>query len=273
MALMPMPPMSSLNLVVPRADQIHHALGADFGIEALREVGTLRGDAPIALAARARLALVAAQGDKRGACAVYGVGAQGNSAHDVGRIANGTGGHQAHAATNALVAKALVNARKRKLNGNAHVIARTGRRCTRAAAEAVDDDHVGARAGHATRDGGHVVNGGHFHRDGLGGARRFLQAENELTQVFDGIDVMVRRGANGVGALRNHAGAGHFVVDFLARKVSADAGLCALADFDFDHRRGFEVVHIHAETARRYLHDSVIAIFLEIFYAGRLRRS
>lgn len=65
---------------------------------------------------------------------------------------------------------------------------------------------------------------------------------------------MVRlRGLMASESLRNHASARHFVVDFLARKVSANAGLCALADFDFDHRRGFEVVHIHAKTARRYL--------------------
>ena len=76
---------------------------------------------------------------------------------------------------------------------------------------------------------------------------------------------MVRCRANSVSALWNHAGAGHFIVDLLARKVSADAGLCALADFNFNHRRGFEVVHIHAETARRHLHDGMVAIFLEVF--------
>ena len=62
----------------------------------------------------------------------------------------------------------------------------------------------------------------------------FLQAVDELAQVLDGVDVVVGRRRYGVGALGDHAGAGHLLVDLLAGQMPPDAGLGALADLDLD---------------------------------------
>ena len=62
-----------LDLVIPCGEQIAEPLGSDLGIQSLHEVGTLRGDSPIASARLAGAAEVAAEREKRSRCDVYGV--------------------------------------------------------------------------------------------------------------------------------------------------------------------------------------------------------
>ena len=47
--------------------------------------------------------------------------------------------------------------------------------------------------------------------------------------------------------------------------MAADAGLSALAHFDFDGSAGFQIILIHAETAGSYLYNGVGAIDIKVF--------
>ena len=246
--------------MVPRAHQVDHALGADLGVQAFDEVGALRGDAPVAFAARAALALVAAQGDERRRGDVDRVGAQRDRAHDVGGAADGAARDHAHRGAEPLLAQPVVDGGQGELDGDAHVVADALGRGTRSSAESVDRDDVGARPRDAARDGGDVVHGGDLHRHGLGVAGRLLQREDELAQILDRVDVVMRRWADRVGALGDHAGPRHLGVDLLAGQVPADARLGALADLDLDRGPGGEVLGRHAEAPRRHLDDGVIRV-------------
>jgi hypothetical protein len=114
------------------------------------------------------------------------------------------------------------------------------------------------------------VYGADLDRDRLGVLRSFLDRENQLPQILDGIDVVVRRRAQGVGPLGNHAGFADLGVDLLGRQVAADAGLGSLPDLDLDRRREVQVVHVHAEPAAGDLDDHVARIRPEILVQAAL---
>ena len=80
----------------------------------------------------------------------------------------------------------------------------------------------------------------------------------------------MRRGGDGVRALRNHAGAGDVRADLDARQVAADAGLGALAHLDFNRRAGVQVIRMHAEAAGGHLHDGVGAVLVEVLVQSAL---
>ena len=75
---------------------------------------------------------------------------------------------------------------------------------------------------------------------------------------------MVRRRRDGVGALGDHAGARHLLVDLLAGQMPSDAGLGALADFDLDGGAGVQVVRVHAEASAGHLHDGAVGVGLQV---------
>ena len=120
-------------------------------------------------------------------------------------------------------------------------------RGARRAAETVDVDDVRARAGDAAGDCGDVVHGGYLDRDRLGVFDRLLEREDELPQVLDGVDVVVRRRGKRVGAGGDHARRGDLVVDLFAGQMPADAGLGALADLYLYADGGLEVLVENAE--------------------------
>ena len=130
----------------------------------------------------------------------------------------------------------------------------------RAAPKAVDGDDVRAGAGHARGDGGHVVHRRHLDDHRLFVAGSLLEGMDQLVQVLDGIDVVVGRRGDGVRPLGDHAGAGNVAHDLVARQVSADAGLGALAHLDLDGGARVEVIRVHAEAAGGHLHDGVGAV-------------
>ena len=207
---------------------------------------------------------MAAHGDERRRPDGDGVGAEGHGPHHVAGVAQGARGHEAHRGADALLAQPLVHGGQGQLDGDAHVVADALGRRARAAAEAVQHDDVGAGPGHAGGDGGHVVHGGHLHGHGLGVAGGLLQREDELAQVLDGVDIVVRRRRDGVGALGNHAGARHLLVDLLAGQMPPDAGLGALADLDLDGGAGVQVVRVHAEASAGHLHDGAVGVGFQI---------
>ena len=96
-----------------------------------------------------------------------------------------------------------------------------------------DDDDVGVRLGHSGRDGsdtglGHQLHG--YLRGGIGAA----QVVDQLLQVLDGVDVVVRWRRDQPDARRGVPGRRDPRVDLVARKLPALTGFRALGHLDLD---------------------------------------
>ena len=77
------------------------------------------------------------------------------------------------------------------------------------------------------------------------------------------VDVMLRVRRQGVGACGYHAGFSDGFSDFFAWQMAADARFCALPNLDFYGCACVEVFGVNAESARRHLHDGVVAVLVE----------
>ena len=82
-----------------------------------------------------------------------------------------------------------------------------------------------------------------------------LQVVDQLGEILDRVDVVVRRRRDQPDAGRRVPGAGDPRVDLEAGQLPALAGLRALGDLDLDVVGVDEVVRGHAEPARRHLLD------------------
>ena len=162
------------------------------------------------------------------------------------------------------MAESRIHRSQREFNRNADVIADAGGRSARAAAETVDGDDIRAGARNAGRNRRDVMHRRNLNDDRLGVPRRFLERENQLAQILDGVDIMVRRGGNGVRAFWNHARFGNICHNLPARQMPADARLRALPHLDFNRRARVQVIVIDAEASRRDLHNRVFAVLVEV---------
>ena len=131
------------------------------------------------------------------------------------------------------------------------------RRSAGAAVGAADQHHVGVCFGNARRNGPHPD-----FRDQLDADARIaigvLQIVNQLGEIFDGIDIVVRRrrdeshARRGVPRLRNPR------IHFASRKLSALAGFCPLRHLDLQFLGADQVLAGHTKAARRHLFDGGI---------------
>ena len=127
-----------------------------------------------------------------------------------------------------------------------------GRRCARTSLSTRDDDEVGFCLGHTGGDGSHTAFGHQFHADG--GARvHILQIEDELCQVFDGVDVVVGRRRDERDARDGVARAGNDLVHLEAWQLSAFARLGTLGHLDLYLLGVHQILCRYAETSRSYL--------------------
>ena len=69
---------------------------------------------------------------------------------------------------------------------------RAGRAGTRTTFTTADDNHVGLGLGHTGSDGSHTALGYEFHAD-AGSRVDVFEVEDELCQVFDGVNIVMRR--------------------------------------------------------------------------------
>ena len=138
--------------------------------------------------------------------------------------------------------------------GEPACLMRGERRGAGAALEAGDRHVVGARLGDARRDRADADLGHELHRD-VGLRVDVLQVEDQLRQVLDRIDVVVRRRRDQPHARRRVAHLGDGGVDLVAGQLAAFAGLGALRHLDLHHVGVDEVLRRHAEAARRHLLD------------------
>ena len=139
-------------------------------------------------------------------------------------------------------------------HGRAGVLDRGQRGRAGAALETCDGDMVGARFGDARRDGADADLGHQFYRH-LAVRIDVLQVVDQLRQILDRIDVVMRRRRDQADAGRRMADARDHRVDLVAGQLAAFAGLCALRHLDLHHVGVDEIFRGDAEAARRDLLD------------------
>ena len=111
---------------------------------------------------------------------------------------------------------------------------------------------VGAALGDARRHGADAHFRHQLDRD-AGGAVDAFQVADQLRQVFDGIDVVVRRRRDQSDARRGMAHLGDILVDLVAGQLAAFAGLGALGHLDLDVVGNDQIYGGDTEAARRDL--------------------
>ena len=141
-----------------------------------------------------------------------------------------------------------------ELPREARVLDRREGRSTRAAVVTANEDVIGMRLGHAgsNRADTHLA-----HQLDADARRRIgvLQVVNQLCQVLDRIDVVVRRWADQSDAGRRMPHRRDFLVDLSTGKLPTLARLGPLRHLDLDLVAVGQVVDGHAETTRSDLLD------------------
>ena len=146
-----------------------------------------------------------------------------------------------------------------QLPGQAGVVdGRAGRRAG-AAVVAGDQDDLRAGLGHATGDGAYAGLRHQLDRDARG-AVGVLEVVDQLGQILDGVDVVVRRRRDQRHAGGGVAGPGDPRIDLFAGQMTALAGLCALRHLDLDLLGAEQVFAGHAEAAGGHLLDGGAAL-------------
>ena len=141
--------------------------------------------------------------------------------------------------------------------GAAGILDRRQRAGPGAAVMAADEDFVGMTLGHA---GGHRADahlGNQLHRD-LDAGVGALQVVDQLGQVFDGVDVVVRRRRDERHARRGVPQPGDLFGHLVAGQLAALARLGPLGHLDLQHLRLREVLHGHAEAGAGHLLDAAV---------------
>ena len=182
------------DLMSPCGHEVHEPLASDIGIKSLNKVGTLCSDTPVALAGLAGTAEVTSECKNGSRCDVASIRTESHSLDNVGRTSYGTATDEGNIVSDAFVAQSLVNACECEFDRDTHVIADPCRSGTRAASETVDSDYIRAASGDSARDGCDVMNCRNLDDDGLFVFGRFFKREDELSEVLDRINIVMRCG-------------------------------------------------------------------------------
>ena len=223
-----------------------HVLGP--AVEAAPELGILRRDADRAGVEVALAHHHAALGDERGGGDAELVGAQERAHHHVAAGADAAIDLHRDAAAQAVEDERLVGFGEADLPRLAGVMDRGQGRGAGAALVAGDGDVVGIGLGDAGGDGADADLGDELDAD-RGARIDVLQIVDELRQILDRVDVVVRRRRDEADAGDRVAHAGDPVIDLVAGKLAALAGLGALRHLDLQHVGVDEIIGIDAEPA------------------------
>ena len=139
-------------------------------------------------------------------------------------------------------------------HGRARVLDRAQRRGAGAAVVPGDEHDVGVRLGHAGGDGADAELAHQLDVDARPRVR-VLEVVDELLDVLDRVDVVVRRRRDQADARGGAAGPGDPRVDLAAGQLAALAGLGPLADLDLDVVGVHQVLAGDAEAPGRDLLD------------------
>ena len=182
------------------------------------------------------------------------VGPQQRADHHVASGAEAAVDLHHDAAAQPLAHQRLVGFGEADFPRGAGVLDRGQRRGAGAALKTGDGDVVGARFGDARRDGADADFGHQLYRH-LAVRIDVLQVVDQLRQILDRIDVVMRRRRDQADAGRRMADARDHRVDLVAGQLAAFAGLCALRHLDLHHVGVDEIFRGDAEAARRHLLD------------------
>ena len=196
----------------------------------------------------------AAGGDQRRRRHAELVGAEQRADDDVAAGAEAAVDLHGDAAAERLADQRLVGLGEADLPRRAGMLDRGQRRGAGAALVAGDGDMVGARLGDAGGDRADADLGDELDRDQRV-RRDVLQVEDELRQILDRVDVVVRRRRDEADAGGRMADLGDDRVDLVAGQLAALAGLRALRHLDLDHVGVDQILRGHAEAARGDLLD------------------
>src|SRR6185437_1976186 len=158
------------------------------------------------------------------------------------------------AAAQAVQHQRLLRFRQTDLPGRAGMGERGQRRCARAAFESGDRHMIGTALGDAGRDRSDTHLRYQLDRD----ARLLVDAfqiADQLRQILDGIDVVMRRRRYQADARRGVAHRRDVLVDLVTGKLAAFSGLGALCHLDLDVVGVDQILGGHAEAARGDLLD------------------
>ena len=134
----------------------------------------------------------AALGNHRHRAKTVFLGAQQGCNHHIPASLEAAIGPQQHPIAQAVLQQAAVHLGEAQLPGTAGMLNRTQWRGASATVMAGNLDHIGIGLGHTGGDRANANLGHQFHRH-LGGGMDLVQVMDQLGQVLNGIDVVVRR--------------------------------------------------------------------------------
>ena len=146
----------------------------------------------------------------------------------------------------------LLSFRQAKLPRNSGVLNRAQWRRAGSAAVSADQHHIGVSFGDSRRDRAHSDLRHQLHRDPRLRIHVF-QVVDQLRQIFNRIDVVMRRRRNQTYARNRVPQARDHVIHFVSRKLAAFARLRALRHLDLQFGRVHQVIRGHAESRRSHL--------------------
>ena len=222
--------------------------------ELLAQLRILRRDAD---RARVEVALAhhdAADGDERRGREAELLGAEQRRERDVAPGLELAVDLEHDAAAQVVHHEHLLRLGETELPRHAGVLDGRERRRAGAAVVAADEDDVGVRLGDAGRDGADAGLGHELHADARARVD-VLEIEDELREILDRVDVVVRRRRDERHARRRVADLGDDRVDLVAGELPAFAGLRALRHLDLQLVGVDQVFGGHAEARRRDLLD------------------
>ena len=181
-------------------------------------------------------------------------GAQQRGDGDVAAGSQFAVGLHADAAAQVVHHQHLLGFRQTQLPGRARMLDGSKRRGARAAIVSADQNHVGMSLGHARRHRAHAHFGDQLH----GNARLridVLQIVNQLRQIFDGINIVMRRRRNQTHARHRMAHARDHFIHFVTGQLAAFTGLRALRHLDLQIVGVHQIMRGDAEPSGRHLFD------------------
>ena len=173
----------------------------------------------------------AAQGHQRRGGKAKFLGAEQRGDHDIAAGLQLAVGFHGDTAAQIIEHQGLVRLRETQLPGQAGMFDAGLRRSAGAAVMAADQHDIGMAFGHARGNGADTDFRNQLHAD----ARMMigvLEIVNQLRQIFDGIDIMVRRRRDQTDARRRVAHFGDPRIDFSPRQFAAFSRLGALGHLD-----------------------------------------
>ncbi len=225
------------------------------------QLGALGGDADRAIVAVTGARHHAALGHQRRRAERELVGAEQRSQHHIAPGLQPTVHAQAHAAAQPVDHQRLLCLGQPELPMHTGVLDRGERRGAGATGMTTDQDDIGAALGHAGRDRADAGLGHQLHRH-CGTRVGLLEIVDQLRQVLDAVDIVVRRRRDQLDPRRGMADARDLLGHFVARQLATLARLGPLRHLDLQLARRGQVGRRDAEACRGDLLDRAVALIV-----------